>query len=263
MLADIVANPATGRHHETPFPPFLLFADCRTGALVVCNAAAQNLQALAIGTAEVAAVRDGRTLYSRRPRTAPRGHRSRRRHSALAGSDRRTAAAAGTARAGQRPLRAPCRFRLRRDAAQSLQQTMLEHGQARVSARVGDKACATRFARRTRGPGGKARALGQPQFRPFAGRQCDRTRAERGRFVLVEGKVLSVRESGGTIYVNFARRWTRDSPSSSLDVRSAPSPRRHRTESARGPAHPRARMDRAARRPDHRSRGAGADRIIH
>jgi hypothetical protein len=27
---------------------------------------------------------------------------------------------------------------------------------------------------------------------------------------LVEGKVLSVRESGATIYVNFGRRWTRD-----------------------------------------------------
>ncbi len=28
--------------------------------------------------------------------------------------------------------------------------------------------------------------------------------------MLVEGKVLSVRESGGTIYMNFARRWTQD-----------------------------------------------------
>jgi hypothetical protein len=34
--------------------------------------------------------------------------------------------------------------------------------------------------------------------------------AERGRFTLVEGKVLSVRESGGTIYVNFGRRWSED-----------------------------------------------------
>ena len=32
----------------------------------------------------------------------------------------------------------------------------------------------------------------------------------RGRFTLVEGKVLSVRESGGTIYVNFGRRWSED-----------------------------------------------------
>jgi hypothetical protein len=32
--------------------------------------------------------------------------------------------------------------------------------------------------------------------------------AARGRFSLVEGKVLSVRESGGTIYLNFGRRWS-------------------------------------------------------
>jgi endonuclease YncB( thermonuclease family) len=29
-----------------------------------------------------------------------------------------------------------------------------------------------------------------------------------GRFTVVEGKVLSVRESGGTIYMNFGRRWS-------------------------------------------------------
>ena len=34
--------------------------------------------------------------------------------------------------------------------------------------------------------------------------------AERGRFAIVEGKVLSVRESGNTIFVNFGRRWTED-----------------------------------------------------
>jgi hypothetical protein len=34
--------------------------------------------------------------------------------------------------------------------------------------------------------------------------------AVRGEFAVVEGKVLSVRESGGTIYVNFGRRWTED-----------------------------------------------------
>ena len=34
--------------------------------------------------------------------------------------------------------------------------------------------------------------------------------AVRGHFAVVEGKVLSVRESGGTIYVNFGRRWSDD-----------------------------------------------------
>ena len=31
-----------------------------------------------------------------------------------------------------------------------------------------------------------------------------------GKFAIVEGKVISVRESGGTIYVNFGRRWSED-----------------------------------------------------
>ena len=31
-----------------------------------------------------------------------------------------------------------------------------------------------------------------------------------GRFMLVEGKVLSVRQAGATTYLNFGRRWTRD-----------------------------------------------------
>ena len=31
--------------------------------------------------------------------------------------------------------------------------------------------------------------------------------AARGRFTLVEGKVWSVRESAGTIYINFGPRW--------------------------------------------------------
>ncbi len=34
--------------------------------------------------------------------------------------------------------------------------------------------------------------------------------AHRGRFALVEGKVVSVRESGSTIYLNFGRRWSED-----------------------------------------------------
>lgn len=32
----------------------------------------------------------------------------------------------------------------------------------------------------------------------------------RGRFAVIEGKVLSVRDSGGTVYLNFGRRWSED-----------------------------------------------------
>ena len=34
--------------------------------------------------------------------------------------------------------------------------------------------------------------------------------AAHGQFAVVEGKVISVRESGGTVYVNFGRRWSED-----------------------------------------------------
>jgi hypothetical protein len=47
--------------------------------------------------------------------------------------------------------------------------------------------------------------VADPNFALFA-----RIAAARGQFVLVEGKVLSVRENGATIYLNFGRRWTRD-----------------------------------------------------
>ncbi|RYX98692.1 MAG: thermonuclease family protein [Bradyrhizobiaceae bacterium] len=34
--------------------------------------------------------------------------------------------------------------------------------------------------------------------------------AQVGQFVVIEGRVLSVREAGSTAYLNFGRRWTRD-----------------------------------------------------
>jgi hypothetical protein len=49
-----------------------------------------------------------------------------------------------------------------------------------------------------------------PNFAPLTPENHARLRAQRGRFTLIEGKVLSVRESGGNIYVNFGRWWTRD-----------------------------------------------------
>src|SRR5258705_433924 len=57
-------------------------------------------------------------------------------------------------------------------------------------------------------------AVGTPRFSPPPARSGAENpgeiAAERGRFTLVEGKVVSVRESGGTIYVNFGRRWSED-----------------------------------------------------
>ena len=97
------------------------------------------------------------------------------------------------------------------DAQQSVQQALLEQGYARVSARVGDKPCADGLLSAERAARTAGRGLwADPNFAPLSAENLTRLQAERGQFALVEGKVLSVRESGATIYVNFGRRWTRD-----------------------------------------------------
>ena len=185
-----------------------------TYVLLVCNAVAQEpCTRTTIGTANVAAVRDGRTLL------LADGRELR-----LAGievtADSR--AALQTLVAGH-PLRlerlGPERDRYGRLVAfafiegtpHSVQQTLLEQGRARVSARIGDKACADALLSAERAARAARRGLwADPNFAPLSAENLTRLQAMRGQFALVEGKVLSVRESGATIYVNFGRRWTRD-----------------------------------------------------
>jgi endonuclease YncB( thermonuclease family) len=92
-----------------------------------------------------------------------------------------------------------------------VQQALLAQGQARVDARVGDMGCAAELLAAER----IARAAGLGLWagdanHPLHAENFGEVLAQLGRFVLVEGTVLSVRESGGTIYVNFGRRWTED-----------------------------------------------------
>ena len=94
---------------------------------------------------------------------------------------------------------------------QSLQQALLAQGRARVAARVGAKACAEALLATER----EARAAGRglwadPNFAPLQAENLTRLKGQQSHFALVEGKVLSVRESGATVYVNFGRRYTRD-----------------------------------------------------
>jgi endonuclease YncB( thermonuclease family) len=167
----------------------------------------------AIGEAKVAAVRDGRTL-----RLAD-GRELRLAAIEVGGSSR---AALQSLVAG-RPLRLErlgadhdrygrlVAFAFAGDAQQSLQQALLEQGHARVSARVGDKACAEALLTTERAARAARRGLwADPNFAPLNAENLTRLRAERGHFVLVEGKVLSVHESGATIYLNFGRHWTKD-----------------------------------------------------
>ena len=96
--------------------------------------------------------------------------------------------------------------------AEMAQAELLARGLARVAARVGGgRPCAAELL-------GRERAARQAKLGLWANsyydvRDADKpvdVLAQRGRFALVEGKVLSVRESGATIYVNFGRRWTED-----------------------------------------------------
>ena len=93
----------------------------------------------------------------------------------------------------------------------SVQQDMLEQGYARVAAEVGSPACATLLlaAEHTARAGG-AGLWTDPYFLVQQAEHPAKILAERGKFTLVEGKVLSVRESRGTIYVNYGRRWSKD-----------------------------------------------------
>jgi endonuclease YncB( thermonuclease family) len=88
---------------------------------------------------------------------------------------------------------------------------MIAQGHAQVAARIADRSCLADLLASERSA--RAAKLGLWASSAYAVRQADRPAeilAQKGRFALVEGKVLSVRESGGTVYVNFGRRWSED-----------------------------------------------------
>ena len=184
-------------------------------AFLGCNAAAQEpCKLTSIGTGDVASARDGRTLLLNDGRELR-----------LAGIE-----AGDDSRAALQALAAGHTLRLERlgdtkhdrygrvvafafagDTTQSIQQILLDQGRARVSARVSDKACADGLLSAERAARAAGRGLwADPNFAPLSAENLSRLQTVGGQFALVEGKVLSVRESGATIYVNFGRRWTRD-----------------------------------------------------
>lgn len=93
--------------------------------------------------------------------------------------------------------------------SQSVAEELLARGHARVAADAGDGACAAALLQRER----KAREAklglwGDPYYPLRTAGDLAGLLAERGRFSVVEGMILSVRESGGFIYMNFGRRWS-------------------------------------------------------
>lgn len=95
-------------------------------------------------------------------------------------------------------------------SASSVQSDLLTRGEALISADIVDKACATELAT-------AEAAARQARRGAWANNSIVKTVEDpadiltrTGQFAVVEGKVVSVRRAGGTVYVNFGRRWTRD-----------------------------------------------------
>jgi endonuclease YncB( thermonuclease family) len=88
---------------------------------------------------------------------------------------------------------------------------LLAAGYARVADRVGSRACAVELLGREQAArAGKLGLWANPYYDVHNAETPADVLARRGRFALVEGKVVSVRESGSTIYVNFGRHWSED-----------------------------------------------------
>jgi hypothetical protein len=98
---------------------------------------------------------------------------------------------------------------LRDGARQSVAHEMLARGFARVAAHVGDRPCAEELLAQERGARrAKLGLWSEPYYVIVSAESGAQLTAERGRFTVAEGNVVSVRESAGTIYMNFGRRWS-------------------------------------------------------
>jgi endonuclease YncB( thermonuclease family) len=92
-----------------------------------------------------------------------------------------------------------------------MQSEMIARGIARMAPRIGDRGCAAALLARERAArDAKLGLWAEPYYSIRRAEEPAAIASDRGRFAIVEGKVLSVRESGGTIYINFGRRWSED-----------------------------------------------------
>ena len=200
----------------------------RAAAQTPGNAKAATCQLETIGSAKVANVRDGRSftlddgrevrlagievpsLAASRKDAAPgvQAAAAKAALAALVAGRTITLNRAGVAEDRYGRLRA---YAYVEDSELSAQAALLAAGHALAAPGADEGACTDELLAAER----KARAskLGlwaDPNFAPLQADDPAHVLADRGRFTLVEGKVLSVREAGATIYVNFGRRWSRD-----------------------------------------------------
>lgn len=91
-----------------------------------------------------------------------------------------------------------------------VQSLLLAQGAALVSSEIADKECAAALAAAE--DAGKASKKGIWNSADVIknAESTDDILAGMGLFLLVEGRVFSVRQAGATTYLNFGRRWTRD-----------------------------------------------------
>jgi hypothetical protein len=91
-----------------------------------------------------------------------------------------------------------------------VQSQLLSQGDALVAADVADKDCASVLnAAEAAARQAKRGAWADPAAIKNTESPGD-ILAGIGRFIVVEGRVLSVRQAGATTYLNFGRNWTRD-----------------------------------------------------
>jgi endonuclease YncB( thermonuclease family) len=94
-------------------------------------------------------------------------------------------------------------------AEPSLAHALIGRGLARVGTGLDDPACTAELLSRERVARAQRLGLwGEPDYAIMSAEDGAGLLGQEGRFAVVEGRVASVRESGGTIYMNFGRRWS-------------------------------------------------------
>lgn len=95
-------------------------------------------------------------------------------------------------------------------AAASVQISLLQDGHALVGLGIMQPDCRTELLAAEAAARDARRGLWQQPGPLTRAEDTDALLSRSGHLTVVEGRVLSVRETGSTIFLNFGRRWTRD-----------------------------------------------------
>jgi endonuclease YncB( thermonuclease family) len=189
---------------------FIIFVGCVAASILPATAQETACGGETTGPVTVASVTDGRTFLT-----------ADRREVRLAGIETpgpKTALAALIAgksvtlkRAGSGEDRYGRIVAYAEAGGTLVQARLLREGHAYAAARIGSKPCADALFAAERAAREAKRGLwADPELGPkSAANRGDILRAK-GQFAVIEGQVLSVRDSGGAIYLNFGTYYTRD-----------------------------------------------------